>query len=569
MLEFRLITEEDIEKSYLKRSKYGLKCFATDLAILLGGQSSTFNSDFNYMNKKTNFYTWFLEKDKRCVTRFPENVIYKNGERNYCSINEKCVGIRPKVSYSSIKEFCSKSIFGDYRMSEVEYGEYPQSVVDYFTATNLDMLFKNGALKQTGKTYTINNEEYTEYTYYGNKYIRILEKRTLFESLYSNGERVKERKYRWIRVEPIKWLVNYQYDIAISKFILLSGMNYDNIYDFMDKHFSLDIICDKTRQNNTTDEDDFNKRISIIINEIYTFLENVQNKDVIKNKVNMLLEEYETKLESIKKNDGISLYDIDFIKIELISKLELIIDKLKSFKDNNSLYYDILNVLDNIINYRKIDDDCDNSLVKDFDIIFNNCLPFLKEEDRVDISKRIINLVNLERNKLMKYLKYIESFEDITTLDEEEKLDYSSYEEFEVKLRKLLHPILIEINNKVSIRDIELEIRDALKDIRDDFYLESKNKVISIYLNEINKLTTNIRRSINIIASHNRSKRTEYLLRLNNLLHTYISYNEDFLDVFKKISDLVISLNKLNLDIEDKIAKEKQYEKHMIKIRMK
>ena len=65
------------------------------------------------------------------------------------------------------------------------------------------------------------------------------------------------------------------------------------------------------------------------------------------------------------------------------------------------------------------------------------------------------------------------------------KLDYSSYEEFEIKIRKLLHPILIEINNKVSIRDIELEVREALKDIQENLYIESQNKVISIYLNEI------------------------------------------------------------------------------------
>ena len=49
------------------------------------------------------------------------------------------------------------------------------------------------------------------------------------------------------------------------------------------------------------------------------------------------------------------------------------------------------------------------------------------------------------------------------------KIDYSSYEEFEIKIRKLLHPILIEINNKVSIRDIELEVREALKDIQENF----------------------------------------------------------------------------------------------------
>lgn len=569
MLEFRFVTDEDISLSFLVRSKYSLRCFATDLAILLGCRSVSFDNIYN--KKSTNFYTWFLEKNEK-KDCFPEHVVYNDGKRNYCSINEYEIGIRPKISFSSIKDFCSESIYGDYRMFEVEFGEYPQSVVGYDTSNTLDMLFKNGKLRKTGKTYTIRKNEYVEYEHLGKKYIRIYEKRFLHDSLYSNGERASGGESQWIRVEPIKWLVDYNWDIAISKYILLSGMEYDDIYEFMDKHFTLDIINDKMRHNagkfDDIDElDEFNERIGTLINQIEMYLVNIQDKDVIKNKVNMLLEEYETKLEDINSNQGISLYDIDFIKTELISKLELIIAKLKVFKDNNQLYYDILNVIDSILKYREIDDSCNNSLIEDFGNIFNVCLTFLKEEDRDDISKRIIKIINFEREKLLNYIKYIESFEDTTLLEEKEKIDYSSYEEFETKIRKLLHPILIEINDKVSLRNIELEVREALKDIQKNLYIESENKIISVYLNEINKLTINIRGLLKKMGTN--IIEYEYTLRLNKILYAYISYDKDFLEILKNVSNIFVSLYKLMLEIEDNIENKNRINKSKVKIRIK
>ena len=66
-----------------------------------------------------------------------------------------------------------------------------------------------------------------------------------------------------------------------------------------------------------------------------------------------------------------------------------ILDNLKNYYENNKNYYQIINDIDKILDMFNKEseqsinkDNKNNNLTKDFDVLINYCIPFLKEEDR-------------------------------------------------------------------------------------------------------------------------------------------------------------------------------------------
>lgn len=125
---------------------------------------------------------------------------------------------------------------------EVEYGEYPQTLVDSKTQIKLEKIYlleqlkkeeQRTKMKKTGKVYTfdalvspiccdnaIKPICYDELVYNNQKYIR----------LWENCDR-----YLWIKVEPITWLIDEKTRLLISKKVLLSGIRFaDRLSDSLD-----------------------------------------------------------------------------------------------------------------------------------------------------------------------------------------------------------------------------------------------------------------------------------------------------------------------------------------------
>ena len=117
---------------------------------------------------------------------------------------------------------------------EVEYGEYPQTLVDSKTQNKLEKIYLleqlkkeeyRTKMKKTGKVYTFDHLPaspvnfnkpirpicYDELVYNNQKYIR----------LWENCDR-----YLWIKVEPIIWLIDEETELLIFKKILLSGIRF-------------------------------------------------------------------------------------------------------------------------------------------------------------------------------------------------------------------------------------------------------------------------------------------------------------------------------------------------------
>jgi len=276
MSEFTFLTEEQIfgnnKLDILK--KYGTRCAITDFAILLGGYvSDYYTSEGNSRNNRTGWW-WTktpYDNDARVVLTF--------GRRSWDDVNSRHGGARPALSYSTISSISSNGVRGQNGIIEVEYGEYPQTIVEEEISKILEKMYLNKTIKETGKSYTTDSVPYKDYkTHFkeknhieyeqnGRKYIRFVGDRNSDRDILSDGRAIRIGDVYWVKVEPIKWMIDEKTGIALSKKILFSGIQFSNTSDYngvfentnikkyMDDYFSKDIIpsvLEQKKSNNNS-----------------------------------------------------------------------------------------------------------------------------------------------------------------------------------------------------------------------------------------------------------------------------------------------------------------------------
>ena len=248
--------------------KYGTKCAITDFSILLGGRvSPEYYASKEFLSKDCTGMWW---------TKTPNFVdaciVLTNGDKGCYSVDGRAVGARPALPYSSIQSISSNGVRGVNGIMEVEYGEYPQTIVDEIYSRELEKAYNNGNLRITGKNYTTDSVRWpdyninfidrihTEYEYNGNKYIRVVGDSNCEGEVLSDGRTIQKCTPYWIEVKPIIWLVDEKANIALSKKIIFSGVQFKNsgiykgdfdktdIKQFMDNYFAKDIIPSFSRE---------------------------------------------------------------------------------------------------------------------------------------------------------------------------------------------------------------------------------------------------------------------------------------------------------------------------------
>ena len=245
--------------------KYGAKAATTDFSVLLGGipAGQHFTNEGTTLKDRTS--SWWTKSNYG-------NVIISVGSSGIgfrANIYMRTPGFRPALKYSLISKYASNNVVKN-DIEEVEFGEYPQMVVDKNCSNELERLYNDNQLKQTGKTYTTDSvyfDDYStifcarshiEYEYKGSKYIRFIADENEEGKILSDNRRVKTGKVYWLKVEPIIWLVDRKSDIALCKKIICSGVQFNNkeceidfenndIKHFMDKYLSKDIIPSNTK----------------------------------------------------------------------------------------------------------------------------------------------------------------------------------------------------------------------------------------------------------------------------------------------------------------------------------
>lgn len=259
------LTEEQIfgddQLDILK--KYGTKCAITDFSILLGGYvSNNYHINEGDVYRDRTGWWWIGTDDGDNHVR----VVHTDGLRDYYSVNIRTGGARPALPYSSISSIASNEVRGSFGIKEIEYGEYPQTIVDERFSRELEENYKRGTgIRKTGKTYTTDSAKYDDYDrafeprkheefeYKGKKYIRIVGDLNGNGKKLSDGREIVLDEPYWVAVEPIKWLVDERTNIALSKRIIFAGVQFQRTRDykgdfnrtdikqFIDKYFSKDI----------------------------------------------------------------------------------------------------------------------------------------------------------------------------------------------------------------------------------------------------------------------------------------------------------------------------------------
>lgn len=305
MSNFTFLTEEQVfgsnQLDILK--SYGTKCAMTDFSILLGGyvSSDTYTSEGNTKENRTGW--WWMK------TPYNDNAraVNSDGSSYWNSVYTRTGSARPALPYSFISPISSNVVRGANGIKEVLYGEYPQTIVDESSSRILEEAYNIGSVKLTGKSYTTDSVNFTdystsfqprthaEYEYNGRKYIRFIGDENGAGETLSDGREVRENEAYWVQVEPISWLVDEKTNIALSKKLLFSGVQFKNRNDykgdfdktdikkFMDDYFSKEIISTRTYSQSILEDGDSSKNSTIEKYNPYDFnFDSVTEEDIIR-----------------------------------------------------------------------------------------------------------------------------------------------------------------------------------------------------------------------------------------------------------------------------------------------
>ena len=559
--------------------KYGIRSAVTDLAILTGGSYCITNErvpdDNSLKGRPGAIYTKSTVFFPHQVsTVFMEGCIIDNEE-----LYDQSCAIRPVLLSSSIFSQITPSRVKGFNGTE-EVGEYPQYAPD----KKIQNEYQNKKLQLTGINYTFKdspNKDATcdEYEYMGKKYIRI---EARYKCRLSNGKKYKKGDYVWIEVSPVVWLIDDENKTLISKRGILSGICFDDRYayygDFestiMHRYLNNIMIKDLfqprkvtkekevTEEKSNLEETKEKSKVELLLEEINSYIDLLPDNKSFKEKINKLINDYNEKLDRIKKekNNTFSFETLDSITNDLEMSLNMILFDLIACSD----YFDILDYINICLSCSDKDKQEEKAeekddLINDLVTLLDYCIPFLKEEDGNKIKEEVIKIFNSEKDNIEKYLN-----NRLTNLEEKDvKLNYSTKEDFVVEIRKRLHPILENLVDKVSKRDIELEITSATKSVINNTFEATKDSYLTNNFKEINNITKEINNYISQVEDVNKSQ--EFSMKLFKILSTEIDYTKDTKDIYKQILDMIISLHKLNLEVSDYIEEMKKLNNSYIK----
>lgn len=262
--------------------EYNVAAKITDFAVLLGGTASDnyiLHKKFNGKGRLGKWWTKTSSNDYNCI--FTVNLY---GSISLSNLDNRDNGIRLIVPYSSISSL-SKTIKNNKSTKEVICGEYPQEIMDEVSSLILESAYENNKLTETGKKYItdsidrsntkerFNAKEHIEYEHKGKKYIRYISNFSYFNEQLSNGRKINEKEKYWLKVEPVKWLVDIENDIAITEKIIVAGIqfnynDYDDNFENTDIYKYMNIYLVKDIFNNTNIENkefkDINNKMKIL-----------------------------------------------------------------------------------------------------------------------------------------------------------------------------------------------------------------------------------------------------------------------------------------------------------------
>lgn len=199
------------------------------------------------------------------------------------------------------------------------------------------------------------------------------------------------------------------------------------------------------------------------------------NKESVREKVDEIIDEYNNLYS--KETKGLSLSTNSTLYTNTVIKLENLRDTLYHNFEKNVDYYDILDLIENMI--KKLNDE---EVELNYEILndINTLNIILKYSDDDQTKEELIFYLESERKSITDYL-----------LGKKE-LDYKNINEFVKKFRLFLMPILTKVSGNVSKIDVIEQIKNYAINEMNNKSLENKNNYIRVILTEINKVKEDI-----------------------------------------------------------------------------
>ena len=222
--------------------RYWTQAAVTDLCVLTGSNLSK----CKYINYNTledsslkGRTSWFWTRSD--VNNNDVFTVDESGYRNSVYRYTLHGAVRPVLQSSAIfSQIFPNRVSGYYDVDEVELGEYPQWAAKEKMQYILEDKY-NKRINKTGRSYTFDSARYNdsdlefspvtydEYEYQNKKYIRVKTNAHFDPTILSNGVVYRNGAYVWVEVLPVKWLIDQKTHTLISKYGLLSGI------EFLDK----------------------------------------------------------------------------------------------------------------------------------------------------------------------------------------------------------------------------------------------------------------------------------------------------------------------------------------------
>ena len=255
------------------------------------------------------------------------------------------------------------------------------------------------------------------------------------------------------------------------------------------------------------------------------------NKESVREKVDEIIDEYNNLYS--KETKGLSLSTNSALYTNTVIKLENLRDTLYHNFEKNVDYYDILDLIENMI--KKLNDE---EVELNYEILndINTLNIILKYSEDNQTKIEIITYLESERKSITDYLC------------NKKEIDYNNINEFVKKFRLFLVPILAKVSGNVSKIDAMEQIKNYAINEMNNKSLENKNNYIRVILTEISKVK-------------------EDILKLDN---SYTFEEIDFSsfntgnEIIDYLDSLFIKYYRKYIELYDEMQKQNVYERNLI-----
>ena len=199
------------------------------------------------------------------------------------------------------------------------------------------------------------------------------------------------------------------------------------------------------------------------------------DKENVREKVDEIIDEYNNLYS--KETKGLSLSTNSALYTNTVIKLENLRDTLYHNFEKNVDYYDLLDLIENMI--KKLNDE---EVELNYEILndINTLNIILKYSEDNQTKIEIITYLESERKSITDYLC------------NKKEIYYKNINEFVKKFRLFLMPILTKVSGNVSKIDVIEQIKNYAINEMNNKSLENKNNYIRVILTEINKVKEDI-----------------------------------------------------------------------------